>query len=393
MTPSLQNFTLLQVIPKLIGGGAERTTLEVGCAVVEAGGRSIVVSSGGGMVEELTAGGSEHITMPVESKNPWLIASNASELAKLIEKEGVSLIHARSRAPAWSCLQAARRTGVPFVTTYHGTYNAKTALKKLYNSVMVRSDAVIANSDFTAANVTAQYADKPYFTAEKMTTIPRGADLSRFEADAVDPAKIDEAWALFGEGFKVILPGRFTGWKGQRVLIDAAALLKERRSDIPLKIICIGRMDEKADYVESLKSAIDAAGLGADVQLLPATDDLPPFLHASDVVVSASTEPEAFGRVAVEAQATGTPVIATAHGGSLETVRDGETGILVPPGDADALASAIERLHDDGEDARRAMGASGINHVRLRYSVAAMTSATLMVYEELKKRWETRGER
>lgn len=393
MIPSFHDFTLLQVIPKLIGGGAERTTLEVGRAVVEAGGRSLVVSSGGPMVDELSAGGSEHIAMPVESKNPWLIAQNAGDLASLIRDRGVSLIHARSRAPAWSCLQAARRTGIPFVTTYHGTYNARTALKKLYNSVMVRSDAVIANSAFTAANVTDQYADKPYFSAEKMTTIPRGADLSRFAPEAVDPRKMDAAQAVFGEGFRVLLPGRFTGWKGQQVLIDAAARLARTRADIPLRIICIGRMDEKAAYVQGLIDAIAAAGLEATVSLLPATDDLPPLLAAADVVVSASTDPEAFGRVAVEAQAAGTPVVASAHGGSLETVRDGETGLLIAPGDADALATALEKLHDAGADARRAMGKAGIEHARLRYSVEAMTNATLMVYDVLMKRWETRGER
>ncbi|GGY55062.1 glycosyltransferase family 4 protein [Parvularcula lutaonensis] len=375
--------TLLQVIPKLEGGGAERTTLEVGRAFVEAGGRSLVVSSGGGMVDELEAGGSAHVEMPVESKNPFLIAQNARDLAALIAKEKVSLIHARSRAPAWSCLQAARRTGIPFVTTYHGAYSAKSALKKLYNSVMVRSDAIIANSQFTAEAVAAQYEGKPYFDRAKMVTIPRGADLSRFDPEAVSEERIETFKTLFGPGFRIVLPGRFTDWKGQREVVEAAAILKKQRPDIRATFLMVGRMDEKPDYVEELRELVDQRGVTGSVQLIGPTKDVPALLLASDVVLSASTRPEAFGRVAVEAQAAGRPVIATAHGGSLETVRDGETGILVPPGDSEALAKALIRLHDLNPEERAEMGRRGMMHAHQNFTTEAMTASTLSVYQKL----------
>jgi len=393
MPADFSGKTLLQVIPKLVGGGAEQTTLEVARAFLKAGGTSLVVSSGGGMAETLVADGSEHVELPVDSKNPWLIAQNARDLGELIRKRNVSIVHARSRAPAWSALQAARKNDRPFVTTYHGFYGAKTSLKRLYNSVMVRSDAVIANSEFTAEHVRGHYAGKPYFDDPKMTTIPRGADLSRFAPDVIDPVKVAEAEAAFGDGLRVLLPGRFTPWKGQTVLVDAVARLAETEPTAQLSVIMIGRMDEKADYVEKLRTQIAEAGIASSVQLMPATDDLPPWLAAADVVVSASTDPEAFGRVAVEAQAAGTPVIATAHGGSLETVLDGETGLLIQPGNVEALASALSVFHGNSSDQRKAMGARGINHVRLRYSIEAMTDATLMVYDRLLTGWEMRGEK
>ncbi|MCQ8184533.1 glycosyltransferase family 4 protein [Parvularcula maris] len=381
--PDMTGRTLLQVIPKLKGGGAERTTLEVGAAFVRAGGTSLVVSSGGGMVEELEQGGSEHIAMPVESKNPLLLAQNARDLADLVKERGVNIIHARSRAPAWSAFFAARRTGTPFVTTYHGTYGAKTAIKRRYNSVMVRGDAVIANSAFTAQHVRKQYEGLPYFDGSRMVTIPRGADLERFDPASVGEERIRPFSLRFGEGFKVVMPGRFTGWKGQGVLIEAARLFREERPDVPLRVLMAGRMDEKPDYVDGLRRRIAEAGLQGVVELMPATDDVPALLAASDVVVSASTDPEAFGRVAIEASAMGKPVIATAHGGSLETVLDGETGYLVPPGDAEALAKALGKLHALGAEGRRAMGERGTQHAGQKFTIEAMTTSTLLVYERL----------
>jgi glycosyltransferase involved in cell wall biosynthesis len=372
--------TLLQVIPKLIGGGAERTTLEVGRAFVEAGGRSIVVSSGGPMVEELLAGGSEHVTMPAESKNPILISQNARDLAALIEREGVGLVHARSRAPAWSALKAARGTGRPFVTTYHGVYRARGSLKRLYNSVMVRGDAVIANSRFTAQHIAEEYRGRPYFDPGKVTTIPRGADLSRFDPAAITEDRVEPFAERFGPGLKVVLPGRFTPWKGQEVVIDAARRLAELGHEEAFCFLLIGRMDEKPDYVDALRRKIEAAGLSDRVLMEDATGDIPALLRASDVVLSASTEPEAFGRVAVEGQASGRPVIASAHGGALETVKDGETGILVPPGDAEALANALLRVNDLGSAGREGMGRDGMAHARETFTTEAMTAATLALY-------------
>ncbi|MEE4210503.1 MAG: glycosyltransferase family 4 protein [Parvularcula sp.] len=388
--PDFSSTTLLQVIPKLIGGGAERTTLEVAQAFVEAGGRSLVVSSGGGMVGELEAQGSQHVAMPVESKNPLVISANASALADLIEREGVDLVHARSRAPAWSALKAARRTRRPFVTTYHGVYKAKDGLKRLYNSVMVRADAVIANSAFTAAHIQSEYAGQRYFDPSLVTTIPRGADLSRFDPAALDTQGMPSQASLFGEGLKVVLPGRFTPWKGQEVLIDAASILAREGHRDAFSFLLIGRMDEKPGYVEELRARIKTLGLEGSVRLADATDDMPTLLRAADVVVSASTEPEAFGRVAVEAQAAGRPIIASAHGGALETVIDGETGYLVPPGEAEALAKALLAVNHLGQEGREGMGRRGMAHARGTFTTEAMTAATLAIYARV---LADRGER
>ena len=382
----MMNFdghTLLQVIPALVSGGAERTTLEVAAGFRAAGGRSVVVSSGGPMADELEAAGSTHIRLPAASKNPLVIAENARTLSLLIESEGATLIHARSRAPAWSALMAARRTETPFITTYHGAYRARSALKKLYNSVMVRGDAVIANSQFTYDAVASQYRGKAYFNEAKMTVIPRGADLSRFEPSLISEERLAGPQSFFGTGLRVLLPGRFTSWKGHEVLIDAAAEITRTNPHHTMSFVAIGRQDDKLEYVEGLRRKIDEAGLAGEFQLLPATDDMPAWIAASDVVVSASTEPEAFGRVAVEAQAIGRPIIASGHGGSLETVNSEKTGLLVPPGDAQALAQALLKVNDLGVDGRREMGERGMAHAREKFTVEAMVASTLTVYRDL----------
>ncbi|MEM9285774.1 MAG: glycosyltransferase family 4 protein [Pseudomonadota bacterium] len=378
-----EGHTLLQVIPALVSGGAERTTLEVASAFRAAGGRSVVVSSGGGMADTLEAAGSTHIRLPAASKNPLVIAENARTFALLIEAEGASIIHARSRAPAWSALMAARQTKTPFVTTYHGAYRARSWPKLLYNSVMVRGDAVIANSQFTYDAVASQYRGKRYFDEAKMTVIPRGADLSRFDPSSISEARIAGPQSFFGTGLRVLLPGRFTAWKGHEVLIDAAAEIARANPHHTMSFVAIGRQDDKLDYVDGLRRKIDAAGLAGAFQLLPETDDMPAWIAAADVVVSASTEPEAFGRVAVEAQAVGRPIIATAHGGSLETVISEKTGLLVPPGDAEALAQALLSVNHLGVDGRREMGERGMSHARKKFTVDAMVASTLMIYRDL----------
>ena len=382
MTDSLAGKTLLQVIPKLKGGGAERTTLEVGAAFAAAGGRSIVVSSGGGMVDELEQH-SEHITMPVESKNPWLIAQNAKDLAEIIARDEVSILHARSRAPAWSCLSAAKRTGVPYVTTFHGHYKAKSGLKRLYNSVMVRADRVIANSAFTGAHIRKEFAGRKYFDPSRLVTIQRGADVRVFDPSAVSEDRRRVWEARFGTGLKIALPGRFTEWKGQRGLVEARTLLKQSHPQIEVSALLVGRMDEKPAYVDELRGLIRDNGVGDTAQLLPVTDDVAALLAASDVVLSTSTEPEAFGRVAVEGMAAARPVIASAHGGALETIKDEETGLLVAPGDAEALASALTKLHDCGEVGRSEMGRRGMVHAQSTLSTEVMTTLVLNVYRDL----------
>ncbi|MGV6819900.1 MAG: glycosyltransferase family 4 protein [Parvularcula sp.] len=385
IAPDLTGRTILQVIPELETGGAERTTQEVACAIVRAGGTSLVVSAGGRLVPQIEQEGSRHIIMPVASKNPLIIWKNAGRLAEIIKAAGVDIVHARSRAPAWSCLWAARREGVRYVSTYHGIYRAQSASKRLYNSAMARGDRVIANSRYTASTVTETYQRAGFFEPSHMVVIPRGADLARFDPARLDPARRKAALEAFGEapGLRILLPGRLTSWKGQSVAVAAARLLRKQKPDVPFRAVFIGSAQGRDSYEANLRTAIEEAGLSDHVHILGHWDDMPAAYDWADVTLSTSTRPEAFGRVAVEAQAMGTPVIAAAHGGALETVVDGKTGFLVPPSDPVALADALLAVSTMAKADRCAMGQAGKERVETLFSVEAMTNATLSVYMSL----------
>lgn len=383
MSPLPPDFTLLQVIPELQTGGAEQATLDVAAAVVAAGGRALVASRGGRMAEALRAGGGELIVMPVRSKNPLTIAANAARLSRLIRERKVSLVHARSRAPAFSALWAARATRTPFVTTYHGVYKAQNSLKRWYNAVMTRGDLVIANSDYTCAYIMAQHGT----ARERIVVIPRGVDLARFDPAAVSDERLRALRARWGLAdddarVKLLLAGRLTGWKGQRLVIDAAARLKAAgRTD--WLVLLAGDDQGRLAYRDELIQAIAAHGLQDTVRLVGHCDDMPAAYLLADVAMSSSLEPEAFGRTAVEPQAMGRPVLAADHGAPKETVVDGETGWLVAPGDVEAWATAMAAAIDAGAERRSAMGQAAMARTRRLYSVESMCEATLGVYAKL----------
>jgi glycosyltransferase involved in cell wall biosynthesis len=373
---SLTPPAILQVIPKLETGGAERSTVEIAAALATQGFLPLVASQGGRMVAELERAGGEWVFLPLDSKSPFTLVSNALRLANLIRARNVGIIHARSRAPAWSALWAARQMRIPFVTTWHGSYRARTALKRFYNSVMARGDAVIANSAWTAAHIASQ------FPARRIVTIPRGVDLARFDPASVAPEPVEELRRLWGADattILVLLPGRLTRWKGQEVLIEAVAQFKDKR----VRAVLAGDAQGRTGYERALRDAIAAHGLTDRVVIAGHVSDMPAAYLAADIVVSASTQEEAFGRVAAEAAAMGRAVIATDHGGSRETVVHGETGLLVPPGDAQALAASVRRLIDAGAAGRAAMGAKGRDVIAQNFTVERMCAATLALYREL----------
>ena len=333
-------FTLLQVVPRLDAGGVERTTLDIDAAVIAAGGRSLVASAGGRMEEQLKG---ELVRLPVDSKNPSVLIANRKRLKALIDREGVSLVHARSRAPAFSALWAARATGVPFVATYAGIYNASSPLKRWYNGVMTRGEAVIANSYFTRDRLLAEHSVDP----EKVTVIPRGLDLDGFDPAAVAPTRVAalrQAWGLEGETRPIaLLAGRLTRWKGQALAIEALAKL-----DRPLVLVLVGDDQGRTGYREELLALAQARGVAEQVRIVGHCDDMPAAYLLADFALAPSLEPEAFGRTALEPQAMGRPVLAADHGGARETVADGETGRLVAPGDVEAWAEALADLLDAG---------------------------------------------
>ncbi len=383
MTRLPPHFTLLQVTPELETGGAEQTTLDVAAAVVRAGGRSIVASRGGRMAADLIKGGTRLVELPVHSKNPLTILANAARLAGLIEREKVSLIHARSRAPAFSALIAAHVMRIPFLATYHGVYGGGGAAKRWYNAIMTRGDLVIANSEFTRAHVIAEHHIDP----SRVVAIPRGVDLFRFDPAKVSAERIAELrarWRIAPDEAraKILLAGRLTRWKGQRLLIEAAARLKvEGRGDF---LILLAGDDQGRDgYRRELETAIADAGLGEAVRLVGHCDDMPAAYLIADIVCAPSLEPEAFGRTAVEPQVMGRPVLAADHGGARETVIPGQTGWLAAPGDAAVWAAALAAAIDAGPGRRAAMGQAGMARARRLYSAEAMCEATLAVYARL----------
>ena len=368
---------ILQVLPALRSGGVERGTLEIAEAQIAAGFRAIVASAGGEMVPALEALGAKHITLPLTAKSPWAMWRNAAALAALARAEGVALIHARSRAPAWSALIAARRLGLPFVTTYHGAYNEGFPGKRLYNSVMARGDRVIAISHFIADLIRARHG----VAESRLRVIPRGVDPRRFDPALVSPARLAALRAAWGvaEGQPIImLPARVTRWKGQMVLVEAMAQLPG-----DALALLVGDAAERPAFQAELQARIAGLGLQDRVRLVGHATDMPAALMLADVVVHASTDAEAFGRTVIEAQAMARPVIASDLGAPRETVAEGITGWRTPPGDAAALAAALSRALAMTDSERAALGARARAAVLSGYTTAAMQAATMATYREL----------
>ncbi len=380
--------TILQIIPELDTGGAELSTVEIADAIVRSGGRALVVSEGGRLEDRLAEAGGELIRLPVATKNPAKIISNARAIARLAGANGVDILHARSRAPAWSAWLAARATGIAFMTTYHGAYSEKGPIKRYYNSVMVRGLRVIANSNYTADLIRSRYATP----ADRIDVIYRGVD------EAFDPAKvgperiaaIQARWGVAPTARIVLLAGRLTSWKGQSVLIEAFSRLKDQASASDAVVVLAGDHQGRTDYRDGLMAQIQAAGLEDRVRLVGHEADMPAAFAAAHVSVVASTEPEAFGRTAIEAQAMGSPVIATRHGAPPETVlappehgRDAQTGWLVAPGDAEDLARHLELALELSDEARTAIAERAVHHVQSSFTTTVMKFETLVVYNKV----------
>lgn len=359
----------------MITGGVERGTVEMARAIAEAEATSLVASAGGPLVRLIERAGGTHFTLPLTTKSPIGIWRNAAALEALIRAQKVSLVHARSRAPAWSAWLACRRTGVPFVTTYHGAYGEDVPLKRHYNAVMARGRIVIAASRYIADLVMERHG----VPAERVRVIPRGVDPAQFDPAAVNGnriARLVAEWRLPDGVRTVVLPGRLTSWKGHAVVLDAVARLNRR----DVMCVFVGAHQGRHRYAAALEAQATRLGIADRVRLVGQCDDMPAALGLADVVVHASTKPEAFGRVVIEAQAMGRPVIASDLGGPVETVRHGETGWRVKPGDAFALAAAIGVALDLSPDERQALGERARASVP---TVQAMQDATLDVYESV----------
>lgn len=381
----LAGRTILQVIPELDTGGAERTAIDIAAALSAVGARALVACERGRLVSELQAKGGIWIPFPAATKNPVSMALNVRKLARLIVSEQAEIVHARSRAPAWVALGATRLTKTPFITTYHGSYSGTSALKLRYNSVMARGDVVIANSDYTAGLISSLYP----FARPNMRVIHRGTDLRMFSPAAVDPArvrKLREQWGLAAHERIVLLAGRLTSWKGQKVLIEAARLLAPLGLGDTIFVLA-GDEQGRTGYVREIDGLIAKAGLQGMVRRVGHCEDMPAAYLAASVACVPSTEPEAFGRAAVEAQAMGTPVVVSDLGAVPETVLAPpavdparRTGWRIPANDAQALADTLMAALSLGASARDALAERARAHVERHFSLEQMCGQTLDAY-------------
>jgi glycosyltransferase involved in cell wall biosynthesis len=368
---------VLQIVPRLVSGGAERGTVELAGALAAAGWTSYVASAGGPLERDIARAGAAHLSLPLASKNLIVMRRNAKRLMRLIRRLGIDIVHARSRAPAWSAWWAARATGRRFVTTFHNAYEAGGRLKRRYNAVMARGERVIAISDFVAEHAAQVYGVGP----ERLRTIPRGVDLGIFSPPRVGGPRIAalaREWRLPDVAPVVMLPGRLTRWKGGLDFIAAAALLGRRE----VCYVLVGAEQHKG-FRRELEAAIEGAGSSGIFRLVDECRDMPAAYMLADAVVSASCDPEGFGRVIAEAQAMGCPAIATDHGGARQTIVPGVTGWLVPPRNPTALAAAIGEALSLGAEERALLARRATAHIATEFTCAAMCARTIAVYEEL----------
>lgn len=368
----------MQVIPELGPGGAEQGCIDIAAELTRAGAQAIVVSHGGPRVHELARAGALHIKLPVHSKNPMIMSRNIGKLCQLIKKYDVDIVHARSRAPAWSAWKACKKTNARFITTCHAPYNINGKAKLFYNSSISKGERVIAISNFVA-----EYLLKNYkIDRRDIRIIHRGLALEKFHPTAVTPErliKLSQSWRIPDGASIVMLPGRLTRWKGHHVLIDAMGRIN--RPDV--FCVLIGSDQGRTGYRKELEEKIREKGLEGNCRIVDHCDDMPAAYMLSTVVVSASTDPEGFGRIPIEAQAMGRPIIATDHGGARETIIRGETGWLVTPDDAPALSRALFEALALEPMQRSILATRAMAHIAENFTREKMADATLNVYAEL----------
>lgn len=369
---------ILQILPHMDSGGVPRGVIDIASAQVKAGWTALVASEGGYGVHELKRVGGQHFQLPLATKNVFRIHRNIKRIQNLIDEQSISLIHARSRAPAWSGYYASRASQIPFVTTFHGTYGHASQLKRRYNEVMTRGEAVIAISQHIATHIGQVYG----VTDERVRIVHRGIDTDLFEPSSVNAERVialAKQWRLTEPIPVIMMSGRLTRWKGQQVLIEALSILG--RKDI--RCLFVGDDQGRQGYRRELNALVEKLDLSSVVHFPGHCRDMPAAYMLADVVVSASTDPEAFGRVMVEAQAMGRPVVVSDHGASKELIIEGETGWSFAPGKPEALAQALRTALALTETQREGLAIKAISHVASHFTVAKMRKRTMDTYREV----------
>ena len=379
------NIKVLQVIPRLGYGGAETGCYDIAHYLPENNCKSFIVTSGGELIKFINKEKVKLIRLPVQSKNPLLIFLNSIILIAIILFYNITIVHARSRAPAWSCLIATKLTRRKFVTTFHGTYNFSGEIKKFYNSVMVRSDLIIAGSNFIFSHIKENYSEFLKST-KKFLVIFRGINTDYFDASTKlesEEKEILKKWEINKEKKIVLLPGRLTSWKGQELFIEAINLVKIELGYEAFHVVILGSEQGRDLYKKKLVSLTEQYRLTNQVKFINNCNDMALAYKVSDIIVSASIEPEAFGRVAVEAQSMEKLIIASNIGGSNETIVDGKTGILFESGDAGSLSKKIIQAITMNESTIQIIGKEGRKNVIKKFNVEKMCFSTYSEYKRL----------
>ena len=379
------NLKVLQVIPKLGYGGAETGCYDIAHYLPENGCKSFIVTSGGELLKFVDKNKVKVFRLPVQSKNPILILINAIILTFIILFNNISIIHARSRAPAWSCLIASKITSRKFVTTFHGTYNFKNSLKKLYNSVMVRSDLIIAGSNFIFSHIKENYSN--YLNQKKkLLVVFRGINVDYFDPTTkleTEEKKLLKQWEIEKDKKIILLPGRLTTWKGQEVFIEAINLVNIELGYEAFYAVILGSDQGRDLYKKKLIRLSEQYRLTKQLRFIDHCKDMALAYKVSDIIVSASIEPEAFGRVSVEAQSMEKPIIASNIGGSNETVVDEKTGYLFKAGDAKSLSQKILKTLTIDETQLKLIGIEGRKNIVQKFNVEKMCFSTYSEYKRL----------
>ena len=379
------NIKVLQVIPKLGYGGAETGCYDIAHYLPENNCKSFIVTSGGELTKFIDKEKVKLIRLPVHSKNPLLIFLNSIFLIGIILFYNISIVHARSRAPAWSCLLATKLTRRKLVTTFHGTYNFSGKLKKFYNSVMVRSDLIIAGSNFIFSHIKENYSEFIKFK-KKFLVIFRGINIDYFDPSTkldTDEKKLLEKWQINKEKKIILAPGRLTTWKGQELLIEAINLVKIELGYEAFHVIILGSDQGRNLYKKKLIRLTEQYRLNNQIRFIDNCKDMALAYNVSDIVISPSIEPEAFGRIAVEAQSMEKLIIASNIGGSNETIIDKKTGFLFEAGDANDLSRKIIKAITMDEMSVQLMGKEGRKNVLKKFNVEKMCFSTYSEYKRL----------
>ena len=381
-----KKIKVLQVIPRLGYGGAETGCYDLAHFLPERGWKSFVATSGGELLKYIDKKKVKIFKLPVHSKNPILILLNSIILFFIILIYNIDIVHARSRVPAWSCYLAIKITFRKFVTTFHGTYNFNNKIKKFYNSIMLRSDLVIAGSNFIFSHINENYGEFFLKTKRKFLVIFRGINTNYFNSQKIQPLKLEKFSKqnnINRNKFIILLPGRLTYWKGQKIFIEAIKLLSER-SDIPsFEAIILGGDQGRNVYKKQLLVLVQQYRLGKIIKFIDHCEEMPVAYAISNLVCSCSYEPEAFGRVSVEAQSMQIPIIASDIGGSKETIINGKTGYLFKNKDPKALADSIIMVMQKDYNSLKSIGLEGRKNVLKRFDVDKMCQTTFTEYKKL----------